>query len=786
MNSDTFQNNESNRNPVVNPFLSAHSSFLQGPNIYNINSNLNPSSNNIIQENQQMVKDESSSKLFEQEKPNINLAPFKSLVNNTQTPKISNSLNVNDISYTTTTNPFANSLMKNDTNISKSFNYNQNNIYKIQLFKSKNKSKEKPQNQSPFNNQIQVINLKNNKNDNYKILIKRIARQLKKKVKKPSKGFFYSYINQEKEKEYKNLVKKIANQLRKRVKFPSNKILKVYESYIILIKRIALQLKESIEKRRKNINIIEEKQNITNTKIPIENMEENIKINKEKSQSSKSKRKQVGLNITMLTKSQIEEENKMRLFDINRKDQKIRGELNNMNDLEYKNEENKELDISEDLNDILSNIDITNNNFAEEFQKFLDKANISIINDFPVSLDEKNKTFYQQNNFWFLFLNYILSKNRNLSIYTLLALLEQYFLWCNEKNIQNFSSIKELIKNYISANFTEEKLRQFLFMNKLNSIDEVFKRYNDIKIKDFQEIKIDELNLRNSKNICECDLCKNEEACVQKVVDINKEKIKITKGQNFDFIGKREKNKNERNMDIDSGDELFFKGISNKKKKIFTESKTKFTENTNFVYTREVNNNIINKIDSDEKNKTYKNISKKRPKASEEKKASDKKEKQEEQEENKEEENKEEENSVKKEESKEEETNVKKRGRPRKDKSRNKYKKKDNSKNIRKEEEDKEPYQQEKQRKRRKSRKSNKSESSQEDETEEKEVENKTRNKKKSRTKNNNKSKKIDDSNDKKEEDVDDNEEDEKSLNKSRRKKSKTPRNKKSQNNNKK
>ena len=154
----------------------------------------------IIQENQQMVKDESSSKLFEQEKPNINLAPFKSLVNNTQTPKISNSLNVNDISYTTTTNPFANSLMKNDTNISKSFNYNQNNIYKIQLFKSKNKSKEKPQNQSPFNNQIQVINLKNNKNDNYKILIKRIARQLKKKVKKPSKGFFYSYINQEKEK----------------------------------------------------------------------------------------------------------------------------------------------------------------------------------------------------------------------------------------------------------------------------------------------------------------------------------------------------------------------------------------------------------------------------------------------------------------------------------------------------------------------------------------------------------------------------------------------------------
>ena len=79
-------------------------------------------------------------------------------------------------------------------------------------------------------------------------------------------------------------------------------------------------------------------------------------------------------------------------------------------------------------------------------------------------------------------------------------------------------------------------------------------------------------------------------------------------------------------MDIDSGEEIYYKGISDKKNnKIFTASKTRFSENTNFVYTSiSVINNIKN--DSDEKNKIFKNISKRKNKISEEKKEEDKEE----------------------------------------------------------------------------------------------------------------------------------------------------------------
>ena len=72
-------------------------------------------------------------------------------------------------------------------------------------------------------------------------------------------------------------------------------------------------------------------------------------------------------------------------------------------------------------------------------------------------------------------------------------------------------------------------------------------------------------------------------------------------------------------MNIENNSELYFKGLSNKNNnKIFTESKTRFTENTNFVYTGVINTITINKDnnDSDEKNKTFKNVSKRKIKSS--------------------------------------------------------------------------------------------------------------------------------------------------------------------------
>ena len=731
MNSRQIQNDETTRNQVINPFISANTSFPQGPIINNLNIFQNPSNINISKEKHEIIQEQITSKIIEPKNNEINSVPFKSLVKEEPSRIINPSANVNNvISSANVVNPFSNRFT--------------GSTYKIELFKSPN--------QSSLMNKVQVITLNPSKKnqENYKLLIKRIAAQLRKKIHPPTKGFFYKCINQEKEQQYKILVKKIANQLKKRVKFPTSKILKIYESYIILIKRIALALKLSIEKRKNENQIIQEekpKVDMNVNKIePIENIEENKKIMREKS-GSKSK-KHLNFNIGIMTKEQINEEAGMKIFE----EKKDKNELINNDDALETNQKN-EIDMNEDIDVNLSNFEVNSVDFINDFKNFLDKVNISIVNNFPVSLNEKNKKYFNQNSFWFLLLNYIFYQSPNITIYAILSLIEQYFIWCQDITKENFLKIKELIKEYISKNLTNEKLNQILYMNKLKSIDDIFTRYDPYFIENkknhfnYKEIKIDDLSFINNANAkCDCDLCKSDEACLKKVADINKEKIKIIKGQNLDFIGNKDINKPEVNMDIDNGEEIYFKGISNKKNKVFTESKTRLSENTNFVYTsiNSVNNNIINKEDSDEKNKTYKNISKRKDKIDkvlEEKKSSEKKEDKEENEE------KEEIEIV---------TKNKKKGRPKKDKSLNKRKKKDKSKDKKNEEENEEK----------------------EEEKEEKKEEDKTKKRKKSRTKKNKKSKKLDDSESKDNE----SEEDEKSLKNSRRKKSKTPRNKKSQN----
>ena len=743
MNPEEFQNNIPIRNPVLNPFLSANTSFLQNQPLINLNLNLNSSSAQLVQEKQEIIKDQNGTKIIEQKKYELNSIPFKSLLKE-ETTKINNFPSVsNYINNTPVNNPFDNNvklngISPNNINLDK----NRNSTYKIELFRSQNKSGEKSENKTPLNN-VQVINL-NKKN----------------------------FRNDER---YKILVKKIATQLRKRIKLPTNKILKIYESYVILIKRIAKALKTSMNKKIKENKIEEEKTNVVIEK-PIEIIEENKIIIKkpESKKKSKSKRK-IEYNMTLLKKSEDEKEMKL-------KEQK-------MMNLEDKIEGNQELNLGQDINVNLSNIEVTKSNFIHDFKKFLDKVDISLVNNLPVTINQKNKLYFEQNNFWFLILNYIFYQNNNLSFYTLLSLIDQYFLWCTEKTKDNFSLIKKLILEYITKNFSTEKINQFLFMNKLQNIEKIFEKFElsiktDEKDNELRQVKIDELNLIN--NVlpkCDCDLCQNEQACIKKVADLNKEKIQIIKGQNIDYIGDKELNKNinkNNEMNIDSGEEIYFKGISDKKtNKIFTKSKTRFSENTNFVYTSTtVINNIKN--DSDEKNKTFKNISKRKSKISEEKKDEIK---QDEKEEEKEEIKKEEKEETKEE--KEEETKNKKKSRKtKKDKSRNKYKnkKRDSSKSDKTEEdneEKEEKEEEEKQKKRKKTKKYKKADndddndSSKEDNTEDKEKEEqKSRNKKKSRTKKNKNSRKKEDS------EENDNEE---NLNKnSKRKKSKTPKNKKS------
>jgi len=67
-------------------------------------------------------------------------------------------------------------------------------------------------------------------------IVKKIAKKMKNKICPPTHGFFYNFI--EKQKQYKLLIKNIAFQLKKRIHSPTCKIIKIYESYRLLIKKL--------------------------------------------------------------------------------------------------------------------------------------------------------------------------------------------------------------------------------------------------------------------------------------------------------------------------------------------------------------------------------------------------------------------------------------------------------------------------------------------------------------------------------------------------------------------
>ena len=459
------------------------------------------------------------------------------------------------------------------------------------------KRKTRPSTQGFFYKYIQ--------NGKYKLLIKKIALQLKRKKMTPTHGFFYKYIKNE---QYKLLIKRIAFQLKRRTKLPTCKIIKIYQPYILLIKKIAGELNKSRKKRlatkttittmiieekiindgnshnnmiindkevnnsfnkkgniynnniNQNINTVTEisKSEIANStvnqfpnninnnyeKIEIEEEEKkpeiyeyqhkniytinnlernnisnneaiNIDNNKKESshnsmhnsinmseenfsfgQNSIKNNEELNQDIHMVTEKfesinkngndkniqlrrshpildykeepssdkSINSKNEANLvqsypcskkkknININlssfKKEGSIRKE-NNLNLLKEKNEQNRnfeketkilneingdinicddkeqDLNISQDLNMSLSNFEVSKSNFIHEFTEFLNKFNIKIVNNFPVSLNEKNKHYFHQNKFWLLIMNYLFLKNKNISLYTIVSLLEQ-------------------------------------------------------------------------------------------------------------------------------------------------------------------------------------------------------------------------------------------------------------------------------------------------------------------------------------------------------------------------
>lgn len=701
-----------------------------------------------VHEVRQIIKKENDTGSINKIEYQLNSVPFKSLeekqsYSSSPLNEINNNINkesninpfsikgkgamheINEVHYMSNKkNENKNENRYKSQNSEKIVNVFPNGTFKIELFKSKAKSR-KTINDFTFmnrnNNALSLNNVIKEENDNYKLLIKKIASQLKKrrnpptkgifymtiiktetylkkvknignkmkiKVRKPTHGFFFKIIKKE---QYKLLVKRIASQLKRRTRFPSCKIIKIYEPYRILIKKISERLKAKRNKRMidtakndiinanhgnnviNNMNIYtnnnehgmnqeryekividEEKKeinkeneirfsndsnksfgnmnvlqvnnhnNIENTLINNDNVDhisknacKVIREGKEiKSYPSLSKKgKNINIKMPLLKR-----ENNLKLSEDKNKrnNTSFKIDINEVNDNINNNEfDNEELNTSKDLNISLSNIEVTKTNFIHDFDRFLNKTNIKIINNFPVSLEEKNTFYFRQNNFWFLIFNYLFYQSNCISLFTITSILEQYYIWCTDKNMDNFNSIKETIKEYINNNYNPVIISQFLFMNQLNSIDQIFQKYEkSIKNNEnnFKEIKLNDLNIGYNQDIkCQCELCTNNEACIKKVADNNKKKLKVINNEYINFIGLQNVEKNcEKNNDIFNNEELFFKGKSKKKGNGFSKSKIIQSENTNLEYniTTKSNNNSssnqeeIFEIDSE---KNYRN-----------------------------------------------------------------------------------------------------------------------------------------------------------------------------------
>ena len=290
----------------------------------------------------------------------------------------------------------------------------------------------------------------------------------------------------------------------------------------------------------------------------------------------------------------------------------------------------------------LQDIETTKANFVNQFQLFLSQENIEIINNFPVSTNEKNIYLFQQSNFWYLVMTFLFYKNNNLSFYNILYLLDQYNAWANDKTLELFNSMKARIIDYITSNKSQEVINQFLFMNKLENLDKIFEKFESPLIypeldaknkicKEYQEIKVDDINFMYVKKEekCKCELCTSDAACIQKVCDLNKSRMEIVNNSSIDFLKKEITpediiKKNNSCIVFHNNEELFYQGKSEKKSNtIFSKSKTIFDERgrlefipqpisishpTTFVKEEKIENTESNVVNENEKENEDKKI----------------------------------------------------------------------------------------------------------------------------------------------------------------------------------
>ena len=252
-----------------------------------------------------------------------------------------------------------------------------------------------------------------------------------------------------------------------------------------------------------------------------------------------------------------------------------------------------------DINSI--EIPSDNSKITDEHISFVNKFNVLLSNNglvmeynIPMAENDEGKYYLKKNEFWEKFVNYVyikylIDKKNKLSMFSFLHLIEQYFLWCEFISPENAKNFKKLLIDVMSKVFTQKEIKQFLSMNKMNNLEELFSKYevfmkygnknNYMKNNEIQ-IKID-----NGEE-CNCELCQNEKACIKKIsemnksinIDVNVESIMI-EAQNPPEIKKKE---NDTEKYQTNNYYISFKGKN--KSGLFSKSKTLHSFESVFQY----------------------------------------------------------------------------------------------------------------------------------------------------------------------------------------------------------
>ena len=193
--------------------------------------------------------------------------------------------------------------------------------------------------------------------------------------------------------------------------------------------------------------------------------------------------------------------------------------------------------------------------FLKKFDSFLNKNNISTESFIPMAINEIGQQYLKQNAFWEKYINYLYIKysvnNTRISLFSFIHIIEQYFLWCEDLSSEIVEEFKKLIVENIKKIYNNDEIRQFCFMNKIKTIDELFEKYklfiNIDKDGSFKYDKEIEIKINNKTNEeCNCELCKSEKACKSKIIELNKSKIMGVNAENLFLSGKNKKDEDEK------------------------------------------------------------------------------------------------------------------------------------------------------------------------------------------------------------------------------------------------